>query len=148
VLFVVAHELGHRVENHVLKNVLVASAGLLAGFAVLALLARREGLWQWTGASGISDIRALPLLLLFALVAGIVVTPLQSGISRSFERRADEIAFDLTDDPAAPVGLFRRLAFNNLADLDPPPALVWSLFSHPPIPDRIRAALEDRGNTP
>ena len=82
------------------------------------------------------------------MVAGIVVTPLQSGISRSFERRADEIAFDLTDDPAAPVGLFRRLAFNNLADLDPPPALVWSLFGHPPIPDRIRAALEHPGNTP
>jgi len=39
------------------------------------------------------------------------------------------------------------LARTNLADLDPPPALVWLLYTHPPVAERIRMA-ESFGNTP
>lgn len=145
VAFVVAHELGHEAENHVLKNVVLTSAGLLVGFAALAWLADRPGFWSWGGASGIADVRALPLLLVFATVMGVIALPLQSAVSRRFEARADEIAVRLTDDPATAVRAFRRLAFSNLADLRPPDAAVALAFSHPPIPDRIRAALEDTG---
>jgi STE24 endopeptidase len=138
---VVAHELGHEAESHVVKNVGIASAGLLAGFALLGWLAGRPGFWAWAGASGVSDVRALPLLLLFAAVVGLLTLPLQSGVSRSFERRADEIAVDLTEDPDTAVRVFRRLAFSNIGDLRPPRIAVWALYSHPPIPDRIRSVL-------
>jgi STE24 endopeptidase len=82
---------------------------------------------------------------LVATVMGVIALPLQSAVSRRFEARADEIAVRLTDDPATAVRAFRRLAFSNLADLRPPDAAVALAFSHPPIPDRIRAALEDTG---
>ncbi|MEA2433048.1 MAG: endopeptidase [Actinomycetota bacterium] len=139
--FVVAHELGHEVEHHVLKGVLIATVGLLAGFAALAWLSHRDAIWAWAGASGVGDVRALPLLLVFVSLATLILLPAQNGVSRSFESRADEIALELTHDPDAAVKAFRRLAFKNLADLRPPRPLVWLLYSHPPIPDRIGAAM-------
>jgi STE24 endopeptidase len=138
--FVVAHELGHQVENHVLKNVVLRIGGLLVGFLVLAWLAHRAGVWSWAGAYGIGDVRALPLLLLFAIGANLISLPVDNAISRRFEARADQVAFELTQDRATAVGLFRRLAFSNLADLRPPAPAVWALFTHPPIAQRIGAA--------
>lgn len=145
---VVAHELGHEAEGHVVKNVGIASAGLFVGFALLAWLSGRTGVWAWAGASGVSDVRALPLLLLFVTVMGLVTLPLQSGVSRSFERRADQIAVELTEDPDTAVRVFRRLAFSNIADLRPPRIAVWLLYSHPPIADRIRAVLAPEAISP
>jgi STE24 endopeptidase len=138
-LFVVAHELGHARESHVVKNVALSSVGLFVGFAALALLARHEPVWAWAGASGIGDVRALPVLLLFLAAAELAVLPAANGVSRAFEAHADRIAVALTDDPDAAVRSFRRLAYSNIADLRPPAPLVWALFSHPPTPDRIRA---------
>ena len=140
-LFVVAHELGHEAESHVLKNIALSSAGLFGGFSVLALLSSRGAWWTWAGASGPSDLRALPLLVLYATVVGLLTLPLQNAISRAFERRADAIAMSLTKDPEAAVSSFRRLALSNIADLAPPPAAVVLLYSHPPTAERIRAAL-------
>jgi STE24 endopeptidase len=140
--FIVAHELGHQVENHVYKNVALTAAGLFVGFGVLYVLAGTESMWAWAGASGISDLRALPLLLLFLLIGNLIALPVENTISRAHERRADAIALELTGDPDSAVRVFRRLAFANLADLRPAPAVEWALFSHPSIPERIRAAVE------
>jgi STE24 endopeptidase len=145
--FVVAHELGHRVENHVFKGVAVASVGLLLSFVALLWLSGRSALWEWAGASGIADLRALPVLVLFATVAGLLLLPAENAVSRAFERRADEIALRLTDDPAAAVRTFRRLAFSNLADLRPPGVAVGMLFTHPPVSERIRAAVAGSNRT-
>lgn len=136
-LFVVAHELGHKAENHVVKNVLISSAGLLLGFGLLFWLAKQQAVWSWAGADGIRDVRSLPVLVLFLTVVTLLTAPVQSGISRLFERQADSAALALTRDPEAGISTFRRLAFSNLADLRPPAILVGLLFSHPPIPDRI-----------
>ena len=146
--FVVAHELGHRVENHILKNLGLSSGGLLLGFALLAWLARRDGLWSWGGAAGIHDQAAIPLLLVFTTLLTLVVMPLQNLVSRRFESRADTIALELTEDPETAIKVHRRLAFSNLADLDPPAAAVWLLYTHPPVGDRIEAALAEKRTAP
>lgn len=146
-LYVVAHELGHRAENHVSKNLALSSAGLLVGFAGLAALAR-TGVWSWGGADGVRDPTALPLLLVFATVAGLLLLPLQNAVSRRFEARADQIALELTQDPSTAIEVHRRLAFSNLADLSPPPAAVWLLYSHPPVADRIGAAVAEMRAAP
>jgi STE24 endopeptidase len=146
--FIVAHELGHQVENHVVKSVALTSAGLLIGFGVLYALGRAGGIWAWAGAGGVSDLRAVPLLLLFVLVANLLSLPVENTISRAHEARADEIAVELTHDPDTGVSVFRRLAFANLADLRPAPMVVWALFSHPPIPERIRSLLAAADRAP
>lgn len=146
--FVVAHELGHRIENHVTKNLALSSAGLLVGFALLARLGGKRGLWGSAGADGIGDQAALPLLLIFATVVGLVLLPLQNLVSRHFERRADAIALELTGDPDTAIRAQRRLAFSNLADLDPPDPVVWLLYTHPPVKDRIEAAVAEKRSEP
>ena len=140
-LFVVAHELGHRAHNHVLQGVLLSSVGLFFGFLGLRWLATRDGLLAWAGAESLRDPRVLPLLLLFAVVAGLLVRPLESAVSRRHETTADRFAIEHTDDPDAAVSMFRSLAFSNLADLRPPKVVEVTLFSHPPIPARIDALL-------
>jgi STE24 endopeptidase len=137
--FVIAHELGHRVERHIAKGLALATVGLGVGFGLLAWLAGRTSVWEWAGASGIDDLRAIPLILLFAVIVGTASLPAENLLSRRFEARADEVALELTDDRAAAVRTFRRLAYSNLADLRPPSIAVTLLFSHPPIRDRIEA---------
>lgn len=139
-LFIVAHELGHQSHNHVVRNIVVASVGLFAGFAVLALLAGRGALWSWAGAGGVSDVRALPLLAAFVLIAGLVMLPAQNAVSRRFEAQADRAAIELTGDSDTATRTFRRLAFSNIADLRPPGIAVAILYTHPPIADRITAS--------
>jgi STE24 endopeptidase len=147
-LFIVAHELGHQRANHVLKNVALGSLALLGSFALLGWLGGAARPWSWAGAEGIGDLRALPLLAGFALVVGFVLLPVENYVSRSFERQADETAGQLTDDPATAVRTFRRLAFANIADLDPPRLAVWTLYTHPPIPERIELFLAPGPDSP
>ncbi|HEX2296761.1 MAG TPA: M48 family metallopeptidase [Actinomycetota bacterium] len=141
VAFVVAHELGHQKENHVFKNLAISSAGLLAAFAFLGWLGGRTAVWEWGGATGPGDVRAVPLLVLVSIALTLLATPVESALSRRDESEADRIAIELTEDPGAAVTAFRRLALANLADLDPPPLAVAAFYSHPPIPDRIDAVL-------
>ncbi|MGH2821307.1 MAG: M48 family metallopeptidase, partial [Actinomycetota bacterium] len=143
-LFVVGHELGHRAEGHIWKSLALSSLGLLAGFAALAWLVSRGPLLSWAGASSLADLRVIPALLLFATLAGIVVLPFETAMSRRFEGRADEVAIELTGDADTAVRTFRRLALNNLADLRPPDPAVWLLFTHPPTRERIGAVLTAR----
>lgn len=138
-MFVVAHELGHEVENHVLKFVGLSVLSLFAGFGILAALTHWTGLWRWGGVGGPTEVAGLPVVVLIALILGALATPFSSAISRSFEARADAIALELTDDPEPAVGAFVRLAYSNLADLRPHPLAVALLFSHPPLADRIAA---------
>jgi STE24 endopeptidase len=142
-LFVISHELGHKVHNDIVKGLALSSLGMLVFFLGMAWLERKPDFWNWTGAEGIADPKALPLILLAVSVATLVSLPILNAFSRHVERQADTFALDLTDDPDAAVGLFRRLAFSNLSDLRPPAALEWLLFSHPAIPDRIEDAVAD-----
>jgi STE24 endopeptidase len=138
-LYVVGHELGHEVEQHVPKGVAASALGLAVGFATLAWLGTRSSVLAWAGASSIADLRALPALLLFVTVASLVALPIESALSRRFESRADEIAVRLTGAPDPAIRALRRLALVNIADLDPPSVAVVLAYSHPPTPERIRA---------
>ncbi|HEX2059052.1 MAG TPA: M48 family metallopeptidase [Actinomycetota bacterium] len=146
--FVVAHELGHQKQNHVWKNLAIASAGLLAAFAFLGWLGGREAFWRWGLAAGPGDLRALPLLVLLSIALTLAGSPVEAWLSRRFESEADRVAIRITRDPEAAVSSFRRLAFSNLADLDPPALAVAAFYSHPPIPDRIDAVLATAGERP
>lgn len=143
--YVAAHELGHEAHSHIWKSVAVTTAALFAGFVFLRWLAGQSGVWAWAGAIGIGDARALPIVALLTVIGGLLFLPVQNTISRHFEREADRVAISLTGDPDTAVRVYRRLAFSNLADLRPPRLAVWTLFSHPPIPERIENVLSAAG---
>ena len=141
---VVAHELGHHVHRDMLRLLLIQGGLLWAGLLVAALLA--EPLLGSLGASGgLRDPASLPLLLLGAELFGLATMPLANGLSRRFEAEADEFALSLTRDGTAFASALRRLADQNLAELQPPRWAELLLASHPPIARRIARAEEDAG---
>jgi STE24 endopeptidase len=124
---VVAHELGHRRDRHVVKLTALAMLGALIAVAVL---------WAVLG-TRVADPRTLPeaLLLLFALE--VASLPGGAWLSRRYERAADRCSLDLTEEPAAFTRAHVELARRNLSDLEPPRLVYVLLFSHPTPPERL-----------
>ena len=127
VKLIVAHELGHRRERHVLKGTLLAMLG--AAIAVVVL-------WATLG-TRVASPRVLPqVLLLFTALELVGLAPL-AALSRRWERSADRWSLELTGD----LGAFERahveLARRNLSDLAPPRIVYLLLFSHPTPRERL-----------
>jgi STE24 endopeptidase len=137
---VVAHEIGHWKRAHVWKGIglslLAMGIALWCGARVLDWAARRGGFHL----AGPADVAGLPLFLLVLFLLNVVSLPIQHGISRSFEREADRASLELTGNAAAFIRSEVQLARSNLADLVPPRAVVWLLYTHPPVAERIRMA--------
>lgn len=137
---VVAHELGHAVEQDVRDGTLVAALAAAAGVCALGgLLA-----WPWllarAGAAGPHDPRVLALVLAIVAVLGLVTAPVQALVSRRVETRADIHALTLTGDPQTFAEMQRALALAAKADLEPP-AIIFGMFAtHPTTPQRIAVA--------
>jgi STE24 endopeptidase len=132
---VVAHELGHVRHRDVPRG--VAFAALVAGPTTLAIqrlswaLAPRQ-----RGTAG-----AIPAL---ALAAGIVSAPIglvSNRLSRAIERRADAFSLELSGATDAFVSFERKIAVQNVADLDPPRWFSGLIATHPPTLERIGAAV-------
>jgi STE24 endopeptidase len=143
---VLAHELGH----HVHKDI-----PLLIGFGTLittlGLYLASAGLNWGThlfGLSGPSDVAGMPLFALVLGAFGFITMPLQNGISRWRERKADEYALYATGKGAAFASALTRLANQNLAEADPDPLVEFFLYSHPALSKRIRMAQNSTQNHP
>ncbi len=141
---VVAHELGHQVHGDIWRLI---AFGAGSGFGLAWLMSRiAPGAVRRThGHTGVSDIgdeASLPVLALLTTAMGLILMPIQAAFSRAMERRADRFALELTRDGAAYASAMERLAAQSLADPQPPQAVVFMLYSHPPIADRIRVARE------
>ena len=137
---VLAHEMGHWKHAHIWKGIgltLLGMAVLLwCGGQVLAWAAERRAFHL----TGPADVAGLPLFLLALFVLNLVGLPIQNAVSRHFERQADWTSLELTGNPAAFIRAEVDLARSNLADLTPPRPLVWLLYTHPPVAERIRMA--------
>jgi len=140
VQLVVAHEMGHWKHAHIWQGVALSLAGmgmaLWCAARVLAWAAERRAFHL----TGPADVAGLPVFLLVCFVLSLVGLPIQNAISRHFERQADWASLELTQDPAAFVRAEVDLARSNLADLAPPRPVVWLLYTHPPVAERIRMA--------
>ena len=130
---VVAHELGHRRQRHVLLGTLLSMAGISTATVIV---------WALLGTT-ITNPHRLPLVLLIGLALTLVSLPALTAVSRRWERSADRHSLQLTGDRSAYEHTFRRLARTNLADLDPPPLLYLLLFTHPTPAERLAAASTD-----
>jgi STE24 endopeptidase len=137
---VIAHEMGHWKHAHIWQGIGLSLAGmgilLWGGARVLAWAGERHAFHL----AGPADVAGLPLFLLVLFVLSLAGLPIQNGISRHFERQADWTSLELTANPAAFIRAEVDLARSNLADLDPPRAVIWLLYTHPPVAERIRMA--------
>jgi STE24 endopeptidase len=139
---IVAHELGHVATDDVLTGTLIGALGAGAGVALLGWLVSSPRLLRRAGADGPGDPRVIPLVLFLMAVGTLVATPVQNGVSRHIEARADVHALDLTRDPGAFAAMQRDLAGSNLNDPDPPAAWQWFFGSHPTVSQRLAMAAD------
>jgi STE24 endopeptidase len=132
---VFAHELGHMALHHSWKLLGAEAAGSLVGFYLLYLLLGRSA--TALGFAGQQDIAALPLLLLWLMLLGLIVQPLHAAGSRHFERQADLFIVGRVEDPESLISALDKLAERNLADPQPSRLVELLLYDHPPIAKRI-----------
>jgi Zn-dependent protease with chaperone function len=139
VLFVMGHEMGHYVLGHIPKTIGVVSLLLL----VTLWVAHRTAGWfiarfrSRFGFDALSDVAALPLLLLLSNVFSLAVTPALMAYTRYQEHESDRFGLEITRDNHAAATAFVKLQAENLGN--PRPGLLYKLWrsSHPPLGERI-----------
>jgi STE24 endopeptidase len=133
---VVAHELSHVVHKDVPRGLLWLAIVAPAGTLLVKELAERLNRGRPLGSPA-----GLPALALSIGLASIALGTLSNALSRRVEARADTYALDLTQNPAAFIGLTRSLAVTNLADPSTPRVFQLMLGTHPTTMQRIGAGL-------
>jgi STE24 endopeptidase len=133
---IIAHELGHQVHHDLELGIVVQSLLFLGGM-YLAHLFLRAGIGLF-GFSGLGDIAGMPLLVLAVGLFSLITMPLINGYSRWRESLADRYAVQTTRNPLAFARAMIRLANQNLSEADPPRWVVWLLYSHPPVKERVK----------
>ncbi len=132
---VIAHELGHYKHKHIVKNIAIGTASSFLMFFLIATL--YDVSLSWFEFSARTEIDALPLLSLWGMLIGLLLTPPGNIISRKFEYEADNFAIKSTNKKEAFIETLNKLTKQNLGDEEPHPLVEWFFYSHPSIKKRI-----------
>lgn len=138
ILSVLAHELGHAVNKDVprLLAVQIGVFGLYA--AIIGAILQSPQLAQAFGLSGAHFGFSIVLFSILAEPLSLLLGFPMNAVSRRAEYAADAFAAKLAGSEPT-LGALRTLAQENLANLNPHPLYVLIHYSHPPIPERLRA---------
>ena len=85
---------------------------------------------------GMRDPATVPRVLALVALASFVSAPVNNGLSRLVETRADISSLEATRDPAAFVRMQKELALHSLSD-DPPALSQFWFGSHPTTLERV-----------
>jgi len=140
---ILAHELGHHLHGDIWWGMGVQAVLILAGLHV----AHRVLAWaaRALGYLGPGDMAAFPLFLAVMGLFLLTTMPLSNAYSRWREARADEYALQMTRAPEAFISTLKKLADQNLAEIEPAPWVEFLLYSHPSIARRIQRAQRFQG---
>ena len=136
---VLAHELGHHVHRDIWKLIMTQTVlillGLFIGSLVLHWAVDQQHYYR-----SLTDPATLPFFLILIGVFSLIIMPLNNGITRVIEYQADEYALQATGKIEDFKSAMRRLANQNLAEVEPAPIIEFLFYSHPSINKRIRHA--------
>jgi STE24 endopeptidase len=128
---VVAHELGHAHHHDLRDGLIWVAIVAVPGMWALAELTRRLGGDASAGA------RAVPAVALGIAIVVPVMTVISNQLSRQVEARADAFSLELTNEPETFIGFQKRIALQNVSDVDPPAAYRFMFGTHPTTLQRI-----------
>lgn len=140
--WVMGHEMGHYVMNHIYKDMLFMAVVIVLFFALLRWgldwsLARWGEGWR---IHGIGDIAVLPLALLIISVFGFLFTPIGNTQTRTTEHEADMFGVNASRQPdgfaqaAIHLGEYRKMSPGTIEE--------WIFFDHPSGRHRIHDAMQ------
>ncbi len=136
---ILAHEMGHYKEGHVLKSffISVLTSGLM--FFILSLFINNKDLFA---AFKMEQTSIYASLLFFGFLYAPIemsLSVLGNILSRKHEYDADAYSVLTYRRPASMISALKKLSVENLSNLTPHPLKVFLSFSHPPVLERIRA---------
>ena len=137
--FIMAHEMGHYMLRHMLILCLLSALAFAGGLWLVDRIGNRiiARLGNRLGFQNLSDLGAIPLLLLFLTVLSFLLAPLSNLVTRHTEHEADRFALEITRNNRASALAFVKLQRENLSV--PRPAFLDKLWrgTHPSLGDRI-----------
>jgi len=139
---VMGHEMGHYVLNHIYKTILFISVLIVVMFSLLRWglnwsLARWGERWQ---VREVTDVAAIPLVLLLTSIFFFVLTPITNSQTRVEEHEADMYGLNASRQPdgfaqaAIHLGEYRKM--------NPGPVEEWIFYDHPSGRNRIHDAMQ------
>lgn len=136
---VLAHEMGHYKEKHILKNLFIAiiQAGLM--FYIMSFFISHKGLFEAFYVPDPSVYAGLIFFsMLYAPLDGLLGIGIQA-LSRHHEYAADRFAVRTSGRKKDMIEALKKLTVHNLSNLQPHPFYVFLNYSHPPVLKRIEA---------
>ena len=137
ILAVLAHEVGHWKNKHVLKRIILTETVALGAIFLAFKLLNWEGLPGMIGLQGGSFYVRLAILGFLGSLLIFPLTPVLSFLSRKHEWQADKFACGLTGRPLDLANALIKLSKENLANLHPHPLYAAFYYSHPPVVQRV-----------
>jgi STE24 endopeptidase len=135
---VMAHEIGHYKEGHVLLGTVTSCLQQGAMLFLLSLTLKEPGLFAAFG-TALSVHAGLVLFGLLYAPASFLLGLGLTALSRRHEYQADRYAARVLEDPAPMADALKKLAATNLSQLTPHPFYVLLHYTHPPVPARLAA---------
>jgi STE24 endopeptidase len=141
--FVMAHEMGHYLMNHLWYGLSIAILFIMAGLWIASrilpvTISRLRHSFRF---ERLGDYASLPLIMAYLTVFTFFFQPVTNATSRYMERLADEhamVASGVSADVAA--SAFDKLSVLNLSDPDPSALVEFWFYTHPSLKKRIEFA--------
>ncbi|WP_299091894.1 M48 family metallopeptidase [uncultured Metabacillus sp.] len=146
ILFIMAHEMGHYVMNHIYIG--IAGYLILSLFGLFLIHLMMKGIVKKCGnllhIKSIKELTAFPLFLILLGVLTFASSPIVNTVSRYQEKSADMYAIEMTQNHEAAVSSFQELAKAGLSQVNPPALVKIFRYTHPTMIERI-LYLEEHG---
>ena len=137
ILSVLAHETGHWMKKHIIKQLVLLEILSLIGLFIIAKLVNWQLIYQTFGFSEKIAYVGLFLVPIILSPLGYFMRPAGTALSRKYEREADDSAVTLMGTAGPMKNALIKLSADNLANLAPHPLFSWFNYSHPPPVERI-----------
>jgi STE24 endopeptidase len=145
---VLAHEIGHQLKHHVLKLLLLILTVVFAGFWLLGQLIDYPPFFEAFGLTRVSAHGALAVFAFASAPFTFFLTPALASLSRRFEYAADRFAAEVTGRPLSLADALWELSRHNLVNFTPHPWYSFFHYSHPTLPERVRALMKQEQQKP
>lgn len=139
ILFIMAHEMGHYVMNHIYVGIagylLLSLVGLFLIDKLMRLFIKRNG--ELLKIGSMKELTSFPLFLLLLGVLTFASSPLSNTVARYQEKSADMYAIEMTGNHEAAIQSFQELSRAGLSQVNPPTLVKIFRYTHPTMLERI-----------
>jgi STE24 endopeptidase len=134
---IVAHEIGHYKNKHIIKHLIISiiTSGIM--FFILSRFINNGELFSAFQMEKTSIYASLLFFGFLYVPIDMVISIFSKMLSRKNEYEADQFAVLTLEKPDAMILSLKKLSVDNLSNLTPHPYKVFFTYSHPPVLDRI-----------